>query len=363
MNELNRIFFKYRDKNIIMKWTDKDFDSLYEDLVQYFDGDSDEVTEFMGSGQAEPYLKKFNIDLIEPEEYNININQDEFPGQASGDSSMMGPAMEEVKRMQELAGIKEVDFPQLSFTGDQWKTDPNNPNTKIPKVIAFNYPAVKEAIGSENIKMFAKTIGKNTRGRGAGRDKKEFALYISKELKTALDQTTRGRSSRQIEKGKWDLTKKLDAVPSAVKSILKKGTDGGKLMTVGTGPQMYQVSWPVMGQSMKNEDLYWLVPAHMKDYYMDMHESILNEEKTKEADLNIGLVFDTEELRDKAIHKLKSQKLPLVYHAKDAVNIEFPLDKNSKYNKEKIKSIVDKISQQFTKVKFHNSLTEFSNEG
>lgn len=361
MNELDRLFFKYRDKNIIMKWTDEDFDNLYEDLVQYFGGDADEVTEFMSNGEAEPYLTKFHIDLVEPEDFPIEIDN-QSPNQMSGDVSSMGPVYE-VKRMQELAGLKEVDFPQLSFTGDQWKADPNNPNTKIPKVIAFNYPAVKEAIGPENIKMFAKTIGKNTRGRGAGRDKKEFALYISKELKTALDQTTRGRSSRQIEKGKWDLTKRLDEVPSTVKSILKKGTDGGKLMSVGTGPQMYQVSWPVMGQSMKNEDLYWLVPAHMKDWFME--ESVLNEDKAKakESDLNVGLVFDTEELRDKAIHKLKSQKLPLVYHAKDAVNIEFPLDKNSKYDKEKIKSIVDKISQQFTKVKFHNSLTEFSNEG
>ena len=253
MNELDQIFDKYSNRNLIMKHTDEDFVGLLDDLETYF-GDQDEVTEFLFT-KGKPYLKKYGIDLIEPEEYNISINQDTFPGQASGEVSSMGPAYE-IKRMQELAGIREVDFPQLSFTGDQWKTDPNNPNTKIPKVIAFNYPAVKEAIGPENIKMFAKTMGKNTRGRGAGRDKKEFALYISKELKTALDQTTRGRSSRQIEKGKWDLTKKLDAVPSAVKSILKKGTDGGKLMTVGTGPQMYQVSWPVMGQSMKNEDLY-----------------------------------------------------------------------------------------------------------
>ena len=51
-----------------MKWTDKDFDNLYEDLVQYFDGNADEVTEFMASGEVEPYLEKFHIDLMEPEE-------------------------------------------------------------------------------------------------------------------------------------------------------------------------------------------------------------------------------------------------------------------------------------------------------
>ena len=194
MNELDRIFFKYRDKNIIMKWTDKDFDNLYEDLVQYFDGDVDEVTEFMASREVEPYLKKFHIDLMEPEEFGVDIDSTniELPHRAPKDP------FSEIKRMQELAGIFE-----------------------------------------------------------------------EKEEKS----------------------------------------------------------------------------------------------KTKEADLNVGLVFDTEELRDKALNTLKKQKLPLVYYSKDAVNIEFPLDKNSKYNKEKLTQVIDKISHQFTKGKLHNSLTEFTNEG
>ena len=204
MNELDRIFFKYRDKNIIMKWTDKDFDNLYEDLVQYFDGNADEVTEFMASGEVEPYLEKFHIDLMEPEEFPINgmenqteFNYDEMSDRASGEGLPMRAA-NEIKRMQELAGILE-----------------------------------------------------------------------EKEEKS----------------------------------------------------------------------------------------------KTKEADLNVGLVFYTEELRDKALNTLKKQKLPLVYYSKDAVNIEFPLDKNSKYNKEKLTQVIDKISHQFTKGKLHNSLTEFTNEG
>ena len=204
MNELDRIFFKYRDKNIIMKWTDKDFDNLYEDLVQYFDGNADEVTEFMASGEVEPYLEKFHINLMEPEEFPINgmenqteFNYDEMSDRASGEGLPMRAA-NEIKRMQELAGILE-----------------------------------------------------------------------EKEEKS----------------------------------------------------------------------------------------------KTKEADLNVGLVFDTEELRDKALNTLKKQKLPLVYYSKDAVNIEFPLDKNSKYNKEKLTQVIDKISHQFTKGKLHNSLTEFTNEG
>jgi hypothetical protein len=210
MNELDRIFFKYRDKNIIMKWTDKDFDNLYEDLVQYFDGNPDEVTEFMASGEVEPYLEKFHINLMEPEEFDLmkpeeNFNTDSIvnnynnsqPGQTSGEGLPMR-STNEIKRMQELAGILE-----------------------------------------------------------------------------------------------------------------------------------------------EKEEKY----------------------KTKEADLNVGLVFDTEELRDKALNTLKKQKLPLIYYSKDAVNIEFPLDKNSKYNKEKLTQVIDKISHQFTKGKLHNSLTEFTNEG
>jgi hypothetical protein len=198
MNELDQIFSKYRDKNIIMKWTDKDFDSLLGDLINYFNND-DELANFMGGGEAEPYLKKYNIDLIEPEDFDVDIDWDNVPSQMSGESPMMGPTSE-IKRMQELAGIFEKE------------------------------------------------------------EKKAKA-------------------------------------------------------------------------------------------------------KEKESDLNVGLVFDTEELRDKALNTLKKQRLPLVYYPKDAVNIEFPLDKNEKYGKEKLTQAVEKISNQFTKVKLHNSLTEFSNEG
>lgn len=205
MNELDKIFSKYNNRNIIIKWTDKDFDNLYEDLVQYFDGDPDEVTEFMASGEAQIYLDKHNINLIEPEEFSIDIDnntntimspKDIIPSQAPQNNIRPKAAFEEIKRMQELAGIFEE-----------------------------------------------------------------------------------------------------------------------------------------------------------------------KETKNKEADLNVGLVFDTEELRDKALNTLKKQRLPLVYYSKDAVNIEFPLDKNSKYSKEKLTQAVNKISNQFTKVKLHNSLTEFANEG
>jgi hypothetical protein len=165
---------------------------------------------------------------------------------------------EKKRGMAVAKNMDEVQFgKEFSFTDDKWTPDPNNPNKKVPKAIAFDYPKIKDMVGGENIKLVAKTLGTNTRGRGAGRDKKEFVMYISKDLKTALDQITRGRTSRQIEKGKFDLTKKLDAMPSAVRSILKKGTDGAKLMNFGTTP-MYQVNWPIMGQSMNSPNLYWL---------------------------------------------------------------------------------------------------------
>jgi bifunctional N-acetylglucosamine-1-phosphate-uridyltransferase/glucosamine-1-phosphate-acetyltransferase GlmU-like protein len=198
MNELDKIFFKYRNKNIIMKWSDKDFSNLLNDLYDYFQS-NDDVTEFMAT-LSDEYAQKYNIDFIEPEEFDMNLNSKgntnaalEIPHRAPKDP------FSEIKRMQELAGIFE-----------------------------------------------------------------------EKEEKKS---------------------------------------------------------------------------------------------KTKEADLNVGLVFDTEELRDKALNTLKKQKLPLVYYSKDAVNIEFPLDKNSKYNKEKLTQVINKISDQFTKNKLHNSLTEFANEG
>jgi hypothetical protein len=176
-----------------------------------------------------------------------DLNKD---GKLSGYEKNRGIAV--AKNMDEVQFGKE-----FSFTDDKWTPDPNNPNKKVPKAIAFNYSEIKDIVGGENIKLVAKTLGKNTRGRGAGRDKKEFVMYISKDLKTALDQLTRGRTSRQIEKGKFDLTKKLSNMPSAVRSILKKGTDGAKLMNFGTTP-MYQVNWPIMGQSMHSPNIYWL---------------------------------------------------------------------------------------------------------
>jgi hypothetical protein len=176
-----------------------------------------------------------------------DLNKD---GKLSGYEKNRGMAI--AKNMDEVQFGKE-----FSFTDDKWTPDPNNPNKKVPKAIAFNYSEIKDIVGGENIKLVAKTLGKNTRGRGAGRDKKEFVMYISKDLKTALDQLTRGRTSRQIEKGKFDLTKKLSNMPSAVRSILKKGTDGAKLMNFGTTP-MYQVNWPIMGQSMHSPNIYWL---------------------------------------------------------------------------------------------------------
>ena len=199
-----------------------------------------------------------NFDIHEWRQNKL-LNEVEFnPKKSDLDKDGKISDYEKKRGMAVAKNMDEVQFgKEFSFTDDKWTPDPNNPNKKVPKAIAFDYPKIKDMVGGENIKLVAKTLGTNTRGRGAGRDKKEFVMYISKDLKTALDQITRGRTSRQIEKGKFDLTKKLDAMPSAVRSILKKGTDGAKLMNFGTTP-MYQVNWPIMGQSMHSPNIYWL---------------------------------------------------------------------------------------------------------
>lgn len=169
---------------------------------------------------------------------------------------------------------------EFSFTDFKWDADPNNPNKRVPKAIAFDFPKVKEIVGSQNIRLASKTVGTNARGRGAGRDKKEFVIYISKDLKTALDQITRGRTSRQTEKNKFDLTKKIDALPSMVRNILKKGSDGSKLLDFG-GVQMYPVNWPVLGQSMENPNIYWLATKLPMEEAVPFKKNALGEQPTK----------------------------------------------------------------------------------
>jgi len=65
MDALDQIFQKYANKNIIMKWSDKDFSNLLDDLYDYFRSE-DDVTEFMAT-MANEYAKQYYIDFIEPE--------------------------------------------------------------------------------------------------------------------------------------------------------------------------------------------------------------------------------------------------------------------------------------------------------
>jgi ribosomal protein S4 len=145
--------------------------------------------------------------------------------------------------------------------------------------VVVNFPEVKSIVGPENIKVVAKTIGKSTRGRGAGRDLKEYIIYISKDLKTALEQVQRGRTSRETEKNKFNLTKKIDAMPNMVRNILKKGTYGAKLSDFG-GIQMYPVDWPILGQSVKNPDVFWLSTKQQIEEAVPFKKNALGEQPT-----------------------------------------------------------------------------------
>jgi hypothetical protein len=108
MDALDQIFKKYANKNIILKWSDKDFSNLVDDLYEYFQSE-DDVTEFMAT-LADEYAQKYNIDFVEPEEFPIDIQfqpEPETPGRAPQDGPKPGPAFEEKKRMMELAGLFE----------------------------------------------------------------------------------------------------------------------------------------------------------------------------------------------------------------------------------------------------------------
>jgi hypothetical protein len=113
-SELDDIFKKYSNKNIIMKWSDRDFSNLLDDLTDYFRSD-DDVTEFMAT-QAEDYANKYNIDFMEPEEFEIDVDPDVIPGRKSDIDLKPGAAasdgitsFDEIKRLKELAGISEKE--------------------------------------------------------------------------------------------------------------------------------------------------------------------------------------------------------------------------------------------------------------
>jgi len=143
MDAFDQIFQKYANKNIIMKWSDKDFSNLLDDLYDYFRSE-DDVTEFMAT-MAHEYAKKYNIDFIEPEEFEIDIQAQAdplTPGRAPLDGPMPGPAMEEIKRMMELAGISEDEDEEEEEEHDDEEYEDEEPSEIIQQdyVLTFNTP-------------------------------------------------------------------------------------------------------------------------------------------------------------------------------------------------------------------------------
>jgi hypothetical protein len=108
ITDINQIFAKHANKNLIMSFDDKDFVDLIDNLSYWF-GDFEEegeAADFIASGEADPYLKKYNIDLVEPEDTMVGINPEKVPTRMPDIGGEMGPAgLNEVKRMQQLAGI------------------------------------------------------------------------------------------------------------------------------------------------------------------------------------------------------------------------------------------------------------------
>jgi hypothetical protein len=168
MDTLDQIFSNYSDRNIIMKWTDKDFSNLLDDLLDYF-GDEDEVTEFLAT-EADPYLQKFNIELMEPEDYSLELDPENIPHQMAGDGYQTSATMEEIKRMQQLAGIvneeKEEKSPLspgfvfksegLRNTAMKWLQNPSN-YSKLAKESKYSSaPFNFEVKDSTGIKVTAK---------------------------------------------------------------------------------------------------------------------------------------------------------------------------------------------------------------
>jgi hypothetical protein len=161
--------------------------------------------------------------------------------------------------------MNEIQFSR-EFNTDNIKGDGER---KIPRVIAFPFKEIIKKLGKDHIKIASKPEGTTTRGE----EKKLYLIYISKDLKTALDQLTRGRTSRATEKTKFDLTKRISEVlPSMVRGVLKKGTDGAKLIKFD-GKEMYPVNWEILGIN-REKDTLWL--ATRKDEEMDFNLEEIN---------------------------------------------------------------------------------------
>jgi len=147
----------------------------------------------------------------------------------------------------------------------------------IPKFLEFPYAKVKSKLPGE-FKIASKI---NSEGE------KEYLLYASKSVKTALDQITRGRTSRETEKQKFDITKTIeDVLPPIVRGAIKKGLDGTKLTKVGT-EEMYLINWPIISLSKDKNILYLKGPGQFEgiseDDLKEIITSIISEKKMTSA--------------------------------------------------------------------------------
>lgn len=184
----------------------------------------------------------------------------------------------------EISEKEGLDEAQMGVEfGPSLSTTKGDGNRKIPKVIAFPYWDLKAKF-KDDFKLASKSGPKG---------KPEYMLYISKNLKTALDQIQRGRTSRDTEKQKFELTKQIeDAIQPMVRGILKNATDGAKLVNVG-GVEMYPVTWPILGKNKEGNVLWFAAPGVAK-MMKDMMEEI---KMTSSQKKKRGEIFD----------KLKSQ--------------------------------------------------------
>jgi len=170
MDALDQIFKKYSNRNIIMKWTDKDFSNLLDDLYDYFRSE-DDVTEFMAT-MSDEYAKKYNIDFIEPEEFSIDMQfqpEPETPGRAPEDGPMPGPAFEEKKRMMELAGLLEDEDEEEEEMEDEDEEEEEEPAeiARQDHVLTFNTPEDRDQaiMYFQDPRNHPREVQKYTRGR------------------------------------------------------------------------------------------------------------------------------------------------------------------------------------------------------
>jgi hypothetical protein len=141
-----------------MSFDDKDFVGLIDSLSYWF-GDFEEegdAADFIMSGDADSYLKQYNIDLVEPEDFNVSVNPEKVPTRMPDIGGEQGPSMDEVARMKKLAGLLEEDKiektvlnPGLVFksegfrnTAAKWLQNPAN-YSKLAKESKMSEPPFK----------------------------------------------------------------------------------------------------------------------------------------------------------------------------------------------------------------------------